>query len=305
MRQIGSLPKERDAQRFAAYLVTQGITTQVEPDTHDWAIWVRDENNVQQARELLEQFRVDPNDRRYQGAERQAEAIRREAAQQRVAAQKNVIEMRGRWGVVAGQRIPLTMTLIALSVLVTFFGEFGKATKGFGRTINEQLFFVGAADYVASQGNPLASVSKGELWRAVTPIFIHLTVIHLAFNMIWFFQLGRMIETLRGTARLAIFILLIAALSSLAQAIAPSDWGGTPRFGGMSGVVYGLFGYAWMKSLFDTQPGFQLGQSTVIVMLGWLFLCMTPAIPDVANVAHVVGLVVGIAAGYLPTLLKH
>jgi GlpG protein len=123
--------------------------------------------------------------------------------------------------------------------------------------------------------------------------------------MIWFFQLGRMIEALRGTVRLAIFILLIAVLSCVAQAIAPSAWGGTPRFGGMSGVVYGLFGYAWMKSIFDTQPGFYLGQSTVIIMLGWLFLCMTPAIPNVANVAHVVGLIAGIATGYLPTLLKH
>ena len=304
MRQIGSLPKERDAQRFSAYLVTQGIATHVEQITPDWVIWVRDENDVQRARELLELFRIDPQDRRYQGAEREAEAIRREAVEQRVSAQKNVILMRGRWGVVAGQRMPLTMTLIALSILVTLFGDFGQATKGLGGTINSQLSFVGAADFRATGGNPLTSLRKGELWRAVTPIFIHLSVIHLAFNMIMFFQFGRLVETLRGTARLAIFILLIAVLSNVGQAIAPSAWGGTPMFGGMSGVVYGLFGYAWMKSIFDTQPGFYLSQSTVIILLAWLFLCMTPAMGNVANVAHVVGLVVGIASGYLPTLLK-
>ncbi len=304
MRQIGSLAKERDAERFSAYLVTQGIATHVEQDAQDWAIWVRDENNVEQARSLLDEFRVDPHDRRYQGAEREAEQIRRATVQQRLAAQKNLIPMRGRWGIVTNQRAPLTLTLIVLSVLVTLLGRFGKAQEGFGGIINDQLDFVSTKDLKASPGDPLASIRKGELWRNITPIFIHLEPIHLIFNMIWLYQLGRLIESLRGTVRFAILVLAVAILSCLSQAIAPSDWGGTPFFGGMSGVVYGLFGYIWMKSLFDTQPGFYLSQSTVIIMLAWLFLCMTPAIPNVANVAHVVGLIAGMALGFIPTLFR-
>ncbi len=305
MRQIGSLAKERDAQRFSAYLITQDIATHIEHDADNWAIWVRDENNVDQARQLLEQFRIDPTDGRYQGAEREADTIRREAVQQRIAAQKNMIEMRGRWKGIATQRIPLTMTMIALSILVTLFGEFGHATKGFGGTINNQLYFVSRADFVASGGNPLASLAKGELWRAITPIFIHLEVLHLAFDMIMFYQFSRLVETMQGTARLGIFILLIAVLSNVAQAIAPPAWGGSPIFGGMSGVVYGLFGYTWVRSMFHSPPGFSLGQSTVIIMLGWLFLCMTPAISNVANAAHVVGLITGAAIAYVPLMLRH
>lgn len=227
--------------------------------------------------------------------------------EQRLASQKNVVEMRGRWGTAARTRAPLTVTMIGLSVLVTLVGGFGRSNKGLGGTINNQLSFASLADLAAQNNNPLASLSKGELWRVITPIFVHLDVIHLVFNMIMFFQFGQVVESMRGTARFAIMIFLVAAISNVAQAVAPPDWGplsGGPLFGGMSGVVYGLFGYAWMKSVFDPQPGFRLSQVTVIILIGWLLLCMTPAIPRVANVAHVVGLVVGTAFGYLPALRK-
>ena len=62
-----------------------------------WAVWVRDEDRIEQARQSLEHFRVDPEDSRYRGVERDAEVIRREELQRRMSAQKNVVEMRGRW----------------------------------------------------------------------------------------------------------------------------------------------------------------------------------------------------------------
>jgi GlpG protein len=142
------------------------------------------------------------------------------------------------------------------------------------------------------------------LWRAITPIFIHLAWLHLAFNMIMFFQVGSLVESVKGTVWLGLLMLLIAAISNVAQALAPPSWGGTPFFGGMSGVVYGLFGYAWIYSTYAPGAAFRIPQSTVIVLIGWLFLCMTPAISNVANVAHVVGLVVGMALAYVPLLWK-
>jgi GlpG protein len=76
--------------------------------------------------------------------------------------------------------------------------------------------------------------------------------------------------------------------------------------GGMSGVVYGLFGFYWMKATYDPGSGLYMPPSTVIIMVGWLLFCMFPGIeqigmPNVANWAHGVGLLVGIAAGLLPT----
>jgi GlpG protein len=303
MRQIGTLPDEQDAQRLAAYLVTQGIDAHAERDSTGWKIWVRDENRIAEAREEFVTFRDDPHAARYDGAEREAESIRRELVQQRLAAQKNVIEMRGRWKTAVVQRAPLTMTLMALSILVTLFGGFGKATEGFAGMINEELSFVSREDFRATP-HPLASLAKGELWRAITPIFIHADFIHLAFNMSMFYQFGRLVEATRSTAWAGMAVLVIAVISNMSQGLAPDALGGSPFFMGMSGVVYGLFGYAWVKSKFDPQPGFYLSPVTVLILMGWLVLCMTPAIQNIANVAHVVGLVVGAAFAYLPILWK-
>ena len=78
------------------------------------------------------------------------------------------------------------------------------------------------------EGNALASLAKGELWRTITPIFIHLEVIHLVFNMIMFFQFGRLVESTAWNGRFAVAVLLIAIISNLSQAVAPEYLGGIP-----------------------------------------------------------------------------
>src|SRR5207248_3001805 len=53
MRQAGTLTNQRDAKRFAAWLVTQRIEAHAEEQNGEWAIWVRDEDQLKQAREAL------------------------------------------------------------------------------------------------------------------------------------------------------------------------------------------------------------------------------------------------------------
>jgi GlpG protein len=65
----------------------------------------------------------------------------------------------------------------------------------------------------------------------------------------------------------------------------------------MSGVVYALFGYVWMKGLYEPEQGMILHPSTVQFMLLFLVLCMTGLMGSVANAAHVVGLVTGMLLG--------
>jgi GlpG protein len=96
---------------------------------------------------------------------------------------------------------------------------------------------------------------------------------------------------------LAILVGVIAACSDLGQFLIAG-----PVFGGMSGVVYGLLGYIWMRGKFDPGSGLFVHPSTVTMMIVWFFACFTPIIPHVANGAHAVGLVMGIAWGYLSSL---
>ena len=258
MRQIGSLDQESDARRFAAFLVTSGIAAQPEKEGDRWAIWVREENQLDNARLALVEFRREPTDPRYRDVESEAQQILREEAKRREQARKNVIEMRGRWGHAAAGRHPLVLTLVALSIGVGLASNMGRDRTG--ATLRALLFADPVHLVRDPQWNPanvndrFVDVRQGQVWRIITPIFVHYGAMHLAFNMIMFYQLGGMIESRRGTWRLGLMILAIAALSNLGQVLVPGE-SGTPFMAGMSGVVYGLFGYIWMKSLYAPEMG--------------------------------------------------
>src|SRR5207249_6302463 len=113
----------------------------------------------------------------------------------------------------------------------------------------------------------LTEIKHGEIWRLITPIFIHLNLPHLIFNVLAMLDLGSMIESRQSSGRLALLVLFLAIISNLAQY--SLDWprlnAGTPAFGGISGVAYGLIGYIWMKSKFDPASGFYLHPQTVLI----------------------------------------
>ena len=106
-----------------------------------------------------------------------------------------------------------------------------------------------------------------------------------------------MIEGRQSTGRLGLLVLVIAIVSNLGQFLLFHA-----NFCGMSGVVYGLLGYVWVKSKLDLGSGLFLQSHTVLMMLIWFFLCFTPLIPRIANGAHAVGLALGIVWGFLASV---
>jgi GlpG protein len=151
-------------------------------------------------------------------------------------------------------------------------------------------------------------VKEGQVWRLATPIFLHGDTMHLVFNMMWLYSLGRRFEGRYKAWRMALLVLTIAVV----ETVATYFWAGTTGIG-MSGVVYGLFGFLWMKTIYDPQPDLAIPQSTVYIMIVWLFLCMAAdvepfnkmltALQGIDNTAHLVGLAIGMAAAGA-TLLK-
>jgi len=101
----------------------------------------------------------------------------------------------------------------------------------------------------------------------------------------------------QGALLFGLLVLAAAAISNVAQTVMRG-----PMFGGMSGVNYALFGYVWMKHRFQPSEGLSIPSSTVVLMIAWLFLCMTGALGPIANAAHVAGLLSGMAFGVIPLL---
>jgi len=145
----------------------------------------------------------------------------------------------------------------------------------------------------------LALIASGELWRFVTPAFIHLNLLHIAMNMLAFRNLGCSVEYLRGTGRYLVLCLILAFGSSAVQFL----WAG-PGFGGMSGVLFGLVGYIWMKGRTKPEDGLGLTSRGITMAFLWLVLCMAGVFGNIANGAHVGGFIVGILIGARQVIWK-
>ena len=310
MRVIGHLDNEQAARRFGDFLYVQGVVNTVERDDQSWAIWVHDDDCLKKAGDLLADFRANSTDPRFNAAT-QASAKRDEEKQdlkefqKRFKTRRDVFRRLTRYGV--GK---LTALLIAISIAVAFLSTSFEGLKSLEVGDNHNaimgLFITKwkiVGDYI--QWEPgLPEIRSGEIWRLFTPMFIHFGILHILFNMMWLRDLGSMIEGNEGPWRLLFIILLTAGLSNFAQyAISipafPALSGGAPNFGGMSGVVYGLLGYAWMRGKFDPSSGVHLHKSIVIQMLVWLALCFTGVLGSIANLAHFFGLITGMALGFI------
>jgi GlpG protein len=132
----------------------------------------------------------------------------------------------------------------------------------------------------------------------ITPTFVHWSFFHLLFNLFWLRDLGAMIELGRGSLRLAALVLAAALISCFAEFVWELPTVGS--FGGMSGVVYALFGYVWIKNRYEPYKGLVISKESATIMIAWLFLCMTGLLGPIANAAHVAGLLAGAATGYVP-----
>jgi rhomboid protease GluP len=80
------------------------------------------------------------------------------------------------------------------------------------------------------------AIAAGELWRLITPIFIHGSLVHFGFNAYALYLFGRNIESVYGAARFG----LIFFFAGVAGVVA-SLWFSAFRSVGASGGVFGLF----------------------------------------------------------------
>src|ERR1017187_6243208 len=127
MRLIGHLAEEKAARTFADYLYVQGITSHVEFEKPDgWSIWINEEDRIEEAAKLLATFRLNPADPKYRAEAKSAAELRAEAEKGEAKYRKKVSEGRQLFQPLRDYGFgPLTLGLIAISVVVFFLSRFG------------------------------------------------------------------------------------------------------------------------------------------------------------------------------------
>jgi rhomboid protease GluP len=78
----------------------------------------------------------------------------------------------------------------------------------------------------------------GQWWRLLTSMFLHIGLIHLAFNMAVLWGIGRFLERLLGQAG----FLVVYLLAGLCGSLASLAWNPEVVSAGASGAIFGLYG---------------------------------------------------------------
>ncbi|MFD2229028.1 rhomboid family intramembrane serine protease [Alkalimarinus sediminis] len=193
---------------------------------------------------------------------------------------------------------PIIFTFIGLAVLVALLTGFG----GGGPILRTMMIVdpigLDISSLPARLNLLLATLGEWQVWRLISPDFLHFSEMHLIFNMLMFWFLGGQIEGVQGRQRFIGLFLVCSIVPNIAQYLEAG-----PLFGGMSGVVYGLVGYCWLWC--RMRPGELMFPPALMgISLVWLIIGYTPLtealmIGRMANSAHLFGLLMGLLYAYI------
>lgn len=135
----------------------------------------------------------------------------------------------------------------------------------------------------------------GQPWRLLSATLPHGGWVHLAFNVIWLWTFGAQLEERYGHLRFAALLVLLAVASAAAEYAFFA--GGV----GLSGIGYGLWGFRYAMSKRDPRSIDLMDERTTVTFVIWFFICIASTytgLMRIANVAHGVGAITGLAIGY-------
>ena len=190
-------------------------------------------------------------------------------------------------------RLSFSNILVFLAVLVSLATFFGQNQLTFYLTFLNAELINGFLNFSSFEKTYFIDY---EFWRLISPIFLHFSVAHLAFNSLWIYVLGTKVEDIEGHKKLIFLILLSGILSNLFESAAS----GAIVFGGLSGCVYGLLGYCYIKEFIQKKFAFGMPPAIYIFMIVWLALGYLDILNlfgfgKIANTAHLTGLICGIS----------
>lgn len=273
------VPLDTDLALFLQLLQRQDIAYRVTEDSGEQVVWVANDVQAEQVQELYQLFHDNYGAVKAQLAHRSAQP-----QQQRSAGFTEQL-----------RRSPMTTLVLIACLVVALLTQLGDNLATIRWFTFNDFQIQGDYVYFASLEYSLA---QGQWWRLISPMLLHFGVLHLAMNMMWYWELGRRIEYQQGWLFLLALTLVSAVVSNASQFI----FSGASLFGGLSGVLYAVLGHCWIYQRIFPQASYALPKGVVAMMLIWLLLCLFGVVSalgfgQIANAAHVSGLLVGCLSG--------
>ncbi len=176
-------------------------------------------------------------------------------------------------------RPPLATYALIVTCVLVYLAQFGTQ------------YFLGA-DIPAALGEKANDlIIRGQLWRLITPMFLHGSILHIAFNMYALYAFGPALERYYGHQRFLVLFFLggfAGNVLSFAFTQEPSLGSSTAIFGLLG--AEGIFLYQ-NRSLFGNRARQAIGQIVMVAAIN-LLIGLTPGID---NWGHVGGLLGGTA----------
>ena len=183
--------------------------------------------------------------------------------------------------------VPLNRPVVTWVLLGIIIAVFALETLIGGSTDSEVLVRLGA------KVNPL--IAQGEYWRLLSAMFLHIGIMHLAFNGYALAAIGTELERLLGWRRFLVIYLLSGLFGGLAS-YAFSD----SLSAGASGAIFGVIGALAAFFLRHHQQLGAWGQRRLanIAFLIVINMVLGFTQPGIDNMAHLGGLVSGFCLGW-------
>ncbi len=176
----------------------------------------------------------------------------------------------------------LALNLLNLLTVLALFG-----TENLLRPDRLMLYRMGALDPFLFR--------QGEYWRIVTYAFLHIGLLHIAFNMIALSQIGPALERLVGAARLFTVYMLSLLGGGWADILVR---GPVPMLiAGASGALFGLIGFGMSYAHFYGGAAGRAQRNFFLQWAAYGFLFGLLVRAD--NICHLGGFITGAVAGFL------
>lgn len=290
LRQIGQLETPEQADILRWYLISCNIDTKVENlEPNDTDIWVIHDRDLKKAELILKEYKHDPQNIKYLNSAKHGKQKHKNKVKELIKSSPREINVRTHiFNRPTGSgEITVTYLLMAISTIY-FLTQITKL---------DQQGSIWKLLTISQYCNHLfLEALNGQVWRVITPIFIHHDVLHILFNMYWLYTLGKTIETKIGSKKLFALVILISIPSNIAFYLVAG-----PSFGGMSGVIYGLIFFMWTANNYSPKLHFDIDDSHTKFFTVWYVLCLilsASRVFPIANTVHGVGALMGVLSAY-------